>query len=222
MQRALTISGLLVAVFIGALLATALRFPIPETISDWLTPAIGLAAIAQALFAFWALDGVRHSRQQAEAATLGLAAMQDTAQRQLRAYVVVELRDIENADSEERPEGSVRVRNVGQTPAHNVSTLIYVTVANPGQRVELPDPDDVSRIHLVIGSGLDKINSQTATFSLTPDGIAAVKARQSLIVVGGCTVYEDVFGKTWHTQFCHIYDGPALMGRYHTELNRGT
>lgn len=168
----------------------------------------GLAATVVYARAAW-----RASHRSAEAAnaTLELG----------RAYVVAELGAVANFKPGECYRGHVRLLNVGQTPATNVSSEIWVSIVAVGAGGGLiPAWDDVTRIHLVIGSGREKLSFREAESPLTQQEYDSVLSKGSLMVLGGTTVYDDIFGKTWWTQFCHVYSGPELEGRYHTELNR--
>lgn len=147
----------------------------------------------------------------------------EIAQRALehgRAYIVAEIGGVSQFEVGKPVKASLIAKNVGQTPANNVSTAVTVEFIRLGTTGEVPDWHDVARIHLVIGPTLEKRVSRYADAPLTEEQRDIVKARNGLIVVGGTVVYEDIFGKTWWTQFCHTYTGEKLEGTYHTELNR--
>jgi hypothetical protein len=147
----------------------------------------------------------------------------ETAQRTLehgRAYVVAELQVIEEFAPGKPFKGAIAVRNVGQTPAYNVSTNMAVTIIPDGGSGQIPGWEEVTRVHLVIGSGLDKRSSRHSVEPLTQAQFDSVRAGKSRVLVGGTVVYDDIFGKTWWTQFCHFYTGEQLAGTYHTEFNR--
>lgn len=167
-------------------------------------------------------DSLATAKKSADAATASVEVARDNAERQLRAYVTVELGDLTEMEARKCPVATVLVTNAGLTPARDVSTSINVDLIRPGQAFQVPEHLEVTRVSLVIGSKYDKKSRQMAKFSLTDAALEGIRAAECSIVVSGCTVYEDVFGKTWWTQFCHIYDGPKLAGRYHSEINRGT
>jgi hypothetical protein len=79
----------------------------------------------------------------------------------------------------------------------------------------------VPRAQLIIGSKYDKARTIVAPFGLTLAGLQDIKEGKAAIVLSGCTVYEDTFGNTWWTQFCHMYKGHDMKGAYHPGLNRG-
>lgn len=145
------------------------------------------------------------------------------AQRALehgRAYVIVETAGISERVVGETLKGSVRLVNVGQTPAYNVSTKVDVFVIPLGGEADIADHSDVVRSQLVVGPGRPKLADQSALTVLTQIELDQLTDTASIVVVAGCVVYDDVFGKTWWTQFSHIYRGPAFNGTYHTELDQ--
>jgi len=191
--------------------------------------ALAVFACLQLVITAITLRGLKHAETAAQAADAAADASKraveiatDTAQRQLRAYVVVGIGVLEGATENGQPTGRVVVQNVGQTPAYQVSTDMEIAVVSEGQNFNVLSPDDVKRVHMVIGAGHSVRTSQKAAFSLTAEGLAAVQAGTSAIFISGCTVYEDIFGKTWSTQFCHIYRGADLGGAYYEEKNLAT
>ncbi len=200
MERALSVSGLFVAAVIGALIVAASRFPMPESLSDWLTPFVGAAAIGQALFAFWALQGLAHSREQAEAASAGLEVARDTAQKQLRAYVNVVRGTIGGFGPGEVPVARVFVRNTGQTPA------IEVKCSSRFFLIDAPGPDDFPAL------GEDQSLTPLAPggdFHLTIDAGRPISVYEShglftkaaVIMISGEITYCDIYGEAHVTRF---------------------
>lgn len=167
-------------------------------------------------------DSIAIAKQSADAATASVEVSKETMRRQLRAYVSVELGALEKVVADERPVGSVLVTNSGRTPAYNVTTKIVVLKASPGETVAVPDyQKGMERTHLIIGANHDKRTRKSADFALIQQDIDRAKEYKSAIVVAGITVYDDIFGNTWWTQFCHLYNGPEMSGQYHTDLNHG-
>lgn len=146
MVRALSIGGLLVAGLIGALLATAVKFPVPDSISDWLTPLVAIATVAQAFFAFWALRGLSHSRRSADAASATIDIMKLTAEQQLRAYVSISQFKVSRL-SDHRIVVTAKIRNVGQTPALGVRCRDLVVIREADDDSPLPDLADEGSQH---------------------------------------------------------------------------
>jgi hypothetical protein len=94
--------------------------PAPQSLSDWLTPLVGLATIAQAVFAYFALRGLRDSRTSANAATEGLKLTRETVERQLRAYVCYLNGRLNPPVCGKTMTCGVQFENCGSTPAYEV------------------------------------------------------------------------------------------------------
>jgi hypothetical protein len=168
------------------------------------------------------LDAVREASAATEAARNAVKLTEDHGRRQLRAYVTVEIGSLKPLEAGKVPTASVTIANGGQTPAFNVSTRYVVELLGENDNITVISMDMVSRVQLIIGSKYDKANTVVAPFSLTKAGLQDIKEGKAAIVLSGCTVYEDTFGNTWWTQFCHLYKGPEMKGAYHPGLNRGT
>jgi hypothetical protein len=154
-----------------------------------------------------------------KSATLGETA----SKRQLRAYMEVELGQIVKSDPRNTVRASVRLHNVGQTPASNVSTDFNIgIIPNGGGILDTPTPDEVARTHLVIGKGKSRLVTGSSTFSLLEAGLNDVKEERAVFILAGSVVYEDIFGETHTTEFCHIYYGDDLGGHYHIQGNAFT
>jgi len=153
-----------------------------------------------------------------------------TTKRQLRAYLVVEADTLEDFEAGRITRGRFNIRNVGQTPAHEVIMATAVELALRGQIPNFPAP-----LSAVLRA---EPNARSAYFgdqnlhvekdALRPFNqveIDAVLADQSRVCVGGRVYYKDVFGDEWHTDFLYVYSGPetrAMVPHQYWSGNKAT
>jgi hypothetical protein len=165
-----------------------------------------------AIAASAAKESADTAKIQAEVAHNTLITMQDTAQRQLRAYLVVEPRTIENFEAGMAATGHFCIRNVGQTPPHDVVMATGVEIA---RYPPLPAFGKPSAEALMAGPNARRgyfANSvevaKDAERAFSQSEIDAVIAGRSRLYVGGRVYYKDVFNNEWYTDFLHAYYGP--------------
>jgi hypothetical protein len=135
-----------------------------------------------------------------------------TAQRQLRAYLVVEADVLEGFEAERITWAHFNIRNVGQTPAHEVIMATGVEIAPRGQIPTFPAPPSaVLRAQPNARSAYfaDQLRAKKDALRPFNQGeIDAVLADRSRVCLGGRVYYKDVFGDEWHTDFVYVYSGP--------------
>lgn len=136
--------------------------------------------------------------------------MEDTADRQLRAYVFVYAADIEGIDSANPPEAVVVIKNSGQTPAFDV---LHVGGIGFGKSFDtlsaaIP-PDEITRMTLPPG-GIWK-NCVTAPRRLSTGEKSAIHAGTMIIFVYGEIRYKDAFDKPRFTKYRFMIGGSAGM-----------
>lgn len=132
----------------------------------------------------------------------------ETAERQLRAYVMIDAASIENVKIGGCPEAKLTIKNYGQTPAINLThwaRMGFYPYPLPLTSVPLPKKDQIlpprplgpgAVVHVF--SGIDK--------PLNPATLNAIEAKKYAIYVTGEIRYEDAFGKLRETDFlvfCH-------------------
>jgi hypothetical protein len=152
------------------------------------------------------------AKMQAEVARDTLTTMQDTAKRQLRAYLVIEAGAIENFEPGKITTAHFWVRNVGQTPPHDVVMATGVVVAPRGliPTFDKPSSDNLrAEPNARRGYFADQIEAKKdALRTFSQDEIDAVLADKSRLCVGGRVYYKDIFDNEWHTDFLYVYSGP--------------
>lgn len=147
----------------------------------------------------------------AMAADRSVAVAQDTAKRQLRAYVLVEgailnyergglLSPLPVAGSQ--PIAQVRIRNSGQTPAHGVKIRTSLCMR--------PLPVDQATLiltNLTINSEVDLGANSGANSAVASPGVldaataAAIPLGGQGIFLIGEVIYRDIFNNEWRTHF---------------------
>jgi hypothetical protein len=128
-----------------------------------------------------------------------LAHAQETAQRQLRAYVFVKNENIDTAPGGALLVFPVKISNAGQTPAHHLTVDCYVGFAPSEDELPWPDdPEDGSRASLAPGDSIWCTESHAA---FTPQAAAALDNNSVHFFIFGSITYEDIFGILRHTEF---------------------
>lgn len=148
----------------------------------------------------------------------------ETAERQLRAYVQVE---IEKIDFGPTVEVVLLAKNVGQTPAYGTTVHSWVDLRPfphpPGGSFTGPSgaaPESKS----IINGGQSTRNKTGSSRPLTDKEAAAVADGTSLrLYIYGDVTYEDAFKKPRHTNFCLALRGAprqlcdVAMSSYHND-----
>lgn len=182
-----------------------------------------ITAVATAFIAWFTFTLRRSTDSLWDASERQLNHLEETAKRELRAYVVADAKDIRWP--ERNPIGEavivvVQVKNTGQTPAHdvrsNARTDIF-PVPFPGDfDFSLPEHDDHS-VGL-IGPG-ESTGIEAASNPLTGDDWIVLRHdTQRRLCTYGTVNYRDVFGDPQHTNFCviHIVELDTETGRITT------
>ncbi len=134
---------------------------------------------------------------------------EDTAKRQLRAYVFAVPGNVYNVSLGSRPEPRTIIRNGGDTSARNVRRDIGIRISaplSPEQEAGLGrgTPEEGTLV-LSPGGADDVVIRQARTLE---DGEAEkIRAEKIRIYVFGRIEYQDMFGDSHWTEFCHIYSG---------------
>jgi hypothetical protein len=137
---------------------------------------------------------------------------EDTAERQLRAYVHIVGKDfLIQGEEHERFVNQFSVLNAGQTPAYK---LRIDSVTKPLPR-PLPDdfdfsfmPEGRNRSVTMVGPGRNMGHDSLADTILTPAEMIRIKSADSGVRLYsfGTIRYEDCFGKPRFTNFCYFLE----------------
>ncbi|QOJ34144.1 MAG: hypothetical protein HRU82_03885 [Nitrospira sp.] len=148
----------------------------------------------------------------ADATTKTVKAMQDTAERQLRAYLFVGVEKCPNLSAPAAPEFRIFIKNAGQTPAHDVFHWTNMGILPFPLREEPPGPDPSSpMIKTVIAPGADFVAEHKGPPILTAKAIAAIQdGSQYRLYAWGQVLYRDIFGINRTTKFRFMHGGPDI------------
>lgn len=129
--------------------------------------------------------------------------MTDTAERQLRAYVVLEDGDMEHVSHPvQLPAAKLTVRNTGETPANDLIIHANIALADYPLTDELPPVTPAPYPgRSVLGRNSILTIPQTLGAPLTKGELAGMRFGQLAIYVYGHLTYVDVFGHKWTTHF---------------------
>jgi hypothetical protein len=147
------------------------------------------------------------SKIQAEVARDTLKTMQDTAERQLRAYVGVSDASIHKVETG-APEAIVHIKNFGQTPAYDVRAWIHMWIAEHPLSEVLPDaPEDLPKGTAVIHPGTHVAFFMPKEPPVKAEFIPLLGTAAGTIYVYGIIKYRDVFKRERTTKYRLIYGG---------------
>jgi len=150
-------------------------------------------------------------RAEATEKTYDLAA--ETSRSQLRAYVSVLGISTQNA-FEKNMASSLNYKNVGQTPALGLKTLIdAVIISSSGSDIKPPRAYSASyngdsEATVPLGGGIAASDPITRTFKEAE--LEEFRAGTKLYLVWGAIYYSDVFGKNHYTRFCRYFKNGEL------------
>ncbi|RWP19276.1 MAG: hypothetical protein EOR00_09215 [Mesorhizobium sp.] len=179
-----------------------------DTYAQWIA---GIAAIASVGVSFWAVRLVRDTlRANTEAVSQARAAnqiAQETAERQLRAYVLPANCNMEFADNGE-PIAHVRIQNFGQTPAFDVKTWIHIWVEAFPKAVEFPTPpDDFQTAQGILGPGFHGTFRHRRELPIGLWELKQIQQKKAAIYVYGLIEYRDCFGQKRQSKFMRFFYG---------------
>jgi hypothetical protein len=173
----------------------------------WIGIALGAitmgAAIAAATFAKKAAD---HTETGANATIAGNNQTRVSAERQDRAYIAVQPGGINKTQNGTCAVGDVIIKNVGNIPAHNVSTHARIKVGKSKKIKKFDSTDPWNMTERTIHPGDNIRRSSTGNLDIKNIDIAGV-----YVFVWGVVHYSDGFGNKRFTRFCHRYPGACVQ-----------
>jgi hypothetical protein len=149
-----------------------------------------------------AADAAKESTQTANAS---LALSRQTAEHQLRAYVMVDKAVTVNFGP--KPTAQVVIKNFGATPAYGFTIWTVVDVATDPIDGPPEPPTGAVEAKGDLGPGSFVHTWDTSERVIPVEEIQAVQDGRAGFYVFGKAAYKDVFGKEHSTKFCFIYGG---------------
>jgi hypothetical protein len=203
----------------------------------YFTLALAAFAGGQVVLFVWQLrlirDSLNDTKIAAEAARDGAAAARDqaslteqTAKRQLRAYISVEPGGIVEWIPGGQPSGKITARNVGATPAYKVEVAVKIHIISV-----TPETDITNSAPIVMSGDMVIVPSGHRNAQVVPTDIFGLPEwddvfnRERWVIMFGYVKYLDVFGEKQKSRFCHLYQGENLGAdfvRYHDWGNGAT
>lgn len=136
--------------------------------------------------------------------------MDATAERQLRAYLVIEKCDLQYRD--DQPVVSIKIKNCGQTPADRV--MVYGTIDILQRRATIIRPVSIETLSKArLGAGAAHREDIKTTRPISDSEAAGLIAGTHWLNVGGDVEYTDIFSNTWALPFEFVAGGkygPAI------------
>lgn len=139
------------------------------------------------------------ANRSAKAAEGVLKETTENSQRELRAYLIAEPIGIHQLIGNDRTEGKITVRNVGKIPARNVAVYTHMRLGVKDDITFLV-PENVQSVDRVIQPGGVMVQGSNEELDLKD-----IIKWENFVFVFGVIYYDDGFGKTKFTKFCHRY-----------------
>ena len=140
-----------------------------------------------------------------------LQTMQDTAERQLRAYVGVSKSGISKVETG-APEAVVHIKNFGQTPAYDVQTWIHIWIEEHPLKFMLPvAPASLLKASMILYPGSELMHFMPKEPPVGAENIHLLGTPQGTIYVYGAISYRDAFNKVRTTKFRLMYGGDEVF-----------
>jgi hypothetical protein len=178
-------------------------------IAWWQLAFAGLGTIAFLYTLKLARQANKHALSAVETAEAANAISEDTAKRQLRAYIEVRAvypRELE--DGKPVPV-CIELANCGQTPARNIAAMGQVFTGEyplgPGAP-QAPDtlPEDPRGS---VGPDLPVLLIYRTAQPYSSDFQEHLDSGKFGVWIHGVVRYEDIFGRRWHTRFNYVCGG---------------
>jgi hypothetical protein len=155
-------------------------------------------------------ESVKAANRAAEVAEQTVKTMEDTAVRQLRAYVGLSTSEMSALSPGQPLAVELRIRNTGQTPAYNVSCYFRMQFAPyPFPREWMEELPIGPRVASTLAANAEFMTEQRFHRALAEAEIAAIHGGEAAVYVFGDVRYIDVFDKPRRTKFAVMYGGAA-------------
>jgi len=166
----------------------------------------------------WAVmeDGLKRSDASIDLSKQSIAFAEQSAIYAQRAYVVAKIRDIGERD--ETLQFRLRIENSGNTPANDVVVFFSYGLRNKSPHDKAPDSEivvydsgftETERLGLIAPNGSYQVISTPEISAIAPgpvltDEYKRFESGELAYYCWGRIVYEDIFNKKRHTDFCFL------------------
>lgn len=156
-----------------------------------------------------------------------LIVMRRSSERQLRAYVLPEnatISKVANPDLAIGAEVMLNVKNMGQTPAHDVLLYADLVFREFPLKTPLPPiPDSRGLIGAPLGPGIT-MSKRKEYPPLTPEQLSSLRKGESSFYLYGVVTYLDIFKKRHFTRYRLLHNpgaGPIGVSMFFTFAEEG-
>lgn len=179
----------------------------------------GLYLIARTLIETQKASDV--AKRGTDAAWRALEIAQDTAEKQLRAYIVIESIEQVRVDYNNPPVFIATMRNTGQTPAKRIDRFVAFTAVSEDVRPRFAFRDAEGNLPDLPSYILGPEKLQTIEIGMrrqvAPDIVNAMFSGEVKCYGGGVISYDDIYGKRRRTIF-RFEAIPQSEGRFRVNL----
>jgi Na+-transporting methylmalonyl-CoA/oxaloacetate decarboxylase gamma subunit len=144
----------------------------------------------------------------ADATTASVDLARSTAEKQLRAYVLVTNIAISGVEPDATPTANIIFKNSGQTPASDLQVFVAMALIDyPPKSQPIDDePSPVGSV-TVLGPNSEYVVPAALIGHLGTDQYIAIHSGAQAIHIVGTIKYRDAFGISRHTNFNSFYGG---------------
>ena len=154
------------------------------------------------------------AHRQADAAEKQVEVTQNTAEQQLRSYVIINTmvnpytgNEIENVKLNGLAKFNIRIADVGQTPVYN---LVFQGTMAIEKEPRVSSWDNCSVIYALPGNGPQFFGKETSNTlpgkdPFTQSQIDGIMQGDYKIILAGRACYQDVFKEQRWTDFCFLW-----------------
>jgi len=146
---------------------------------------------------------------------------EDTAERQLRAYVLIDEARIENALIGKMPTAKITLKNFGQTPAYDTIQWATMGIDHYPPTLTFPVHDGQDRARANLGPGGKFLLYPELGAILTAEQFDALNRKEAALYVIGWVKYRDAFKIPRTTEFVLFSGGPIGMHGTMTPYDKG-
>ena len=225
-------TGLLVAATIGLMFYTARLWRETKTLSDRAESSAERQSKETQAAIREAARAADETGRIATATRDNALLMQNILHKQMRAYIAVDIGKALYQDERFRFEGDPVLVNTGFTPARNVSFKIVADILAAeladdfkfetyGEKQSHDATMSPRQTFVIYGSVKNRVDDSEVD--------AIMEGIKKRLYVWGTVSYDDVFGNSWETNFCHYYlfhrtaEGRMKVdGFYHRSHNNAT